>query len=245
MKIACITFTYPKDAFKAFIGSHLLPKEWDIFWAVDEKDKDMPVPSNVKKIITTFDRGHHLNSKEMIYGFIDILQHLSNEYDIILKLDSDTSLYKPECFINPIIDSHSDFVYIRRTPNEYITPISNGICYSFSKRCISYMLNVDYTKLIMIHNGSEDSIISHFLSSIHPWPLISQIDKSRIDWSTNSFIDEKAIAGHYGYINNNEMFDRTNEILKLQGRTELSIAELINSQFTQDFQRFMASQKKA
>lgn len=245
MKIACVTFTYPKDAIKAFIGLQLLPKNWDIYWVIDEKDKDMPIPSNVKKVITSFDRGHHLNSKEMIYGFVNILQQLSKEYDIILKLDSDTSLYKPECFISPIINSHSDFVYIRRTPNEYVTPISNGICYSFSSRCISYLTGVDYTKLIMIHNGSEDSIISHFLSSIHPWPLLSQIDKSRIDWSTTPFIDEKTIAGHYGYINNNDMLDRTNQILKLQCRNELRISELINSQFMQEFTKFIASQHKA
>lgn len=245
MKIACITFTYPKDAIKAFIGSRLLPKDWDIYWAIDEKDKDMPVPSNVSKIITKFDRGEHLNSKEMIYGFVEILKSFSEHYDIIIKLDSDTALYKPECFINPIIDSNSDFVYIRRTPNEYAAPISNGICYSLSKRCISYLLNVDYTKLIMIHNGSEDSIISHFLSCIHPWPLISQIDKSRIDWTTAPFCDKQAIAGHYGYINNNEMLDRTNKILKLQDRNELNISELINSQYMSEFTKFIASQHKA
>lgn len=235
MKIACITFTYPKDAIKAFIGSSLLPKDWDIYWAIDEKDKDMPVPSNVSKIITEFDRGEHLNSKQMIYGFVEILKLFSEHYDIIIKLDSDTALYKPECFINPIIDSNSDFVYIRRTPNEYIVPISNGICYSLSKRCISYLLNVDYTKLIMIYNGSEDSIISHFLSCIHPWPLISQIDKSKIDWSTVEFCDKQTIAGHYGYINNGKMFEQVNKVLNVQNKTLIDLDEIMSSKFISDF----------
>lgn len=235
MKIACVTFTYPNDAIKAFIGSKLLPKEWDIYWALDEKDKDMPVPSNVNKIITHFDRGQHLNSKEMIYGFIDMLNQLSEKYDIVLKLDSDTSLYKPECFINPIVDSNSDFVYIRRTPAEYVAQISNGICYSLSKRCISYLLGVDYTKLIMIHNGSEDSIISHFLSHIHPWPLLSQIDKTRCDWGMAEYINENTIAGHYGYVSNNEMLSRTNKILEKQNKPQLNANELMNDSFIKEF----------
>lgn len=235
MKIACITFTYPKDAIKAFIGSKLLPKDWDIYWALDEKDKEMPVPSNVNKIITNFDRGHHLNSKEMIYGFIELLSKLSEKYDIVLKLDSDTSLYKPECFINPIVDSNSDFVYIRRTPAEYIAQISNGICYSLSKRCISYLLGVDYTKLIMIHHGSEDSIISHFLAHIHPWPLLSQIDKLRCDWCSSEYISENTIAGHYGHINNNEMLNRTNNVLEKQNKSPLDANKLIADPFIAKF----------
>ena len=87
----------------------------------------------------------------------------------------------------------------------------------------------------MIHNGSEDSIISHFLSCIHPWPLISQIDKTRIDWSTSPFCDKQTIAGHYGYINNGEMFTRVNSVLDKQNKTPIDLDEMTSSKFIADF----------
>lgn len=225
MKVAILTFTYPKDAIKASIGLQLIPKEWDVFWALDKKDEDMPVPERVKKIITEFPRGERLNSNEMIYGFRDLLFDLTKEdgkgYDVVIKLDSDTSIFKPEVFVDPIELGGSDFVYIRRTPNECRIPVSNGICYSMTRRAVEYLRNVDFTNLILEYNGAEDEILSHFFAAYHPWPLISQIDKFLVDWSVQPFGTEKTIAGHYGYVSNNQMLARTNEILKIQGRPEL------------------------
>lgn len=240
MKIACLTFTYPKDAYKAFVGSKLLPSNWDRYWVLDKSDEDMPVPEGISKEITTFDRGTHLNGKETIYGFIQLLNKMFFEYnyDIVLKLDSDTAIYSPNCFVNPIIEGGSDFVYIRRYPSEYSVPIANGICYAFSKKCMDYIKGVDFKDLIMIHHGSEDSVISHYLTMLHPWPLISQVNKSLIDWTAQRYCEHNTIAGHYGYVSNNEMLKRINEILAKQNRPIIEVSELINSKFHQDISVF-------
>lgn len=245
MKVAILTFTYPKDVVKASIGLQLIPKDWDVFWALDIKDQDMPVPNRVEKIITSFPRGERLNSNEMIYGFRDILFDLTNKdgknYDVVIKLDSDTSIFKPEVFIDPIRLGGSDFVYIRRMPTECRIPVSNGICYAMTRRAIEYLRNVDFTNLILEYNGAEDEIISHFFAAYHPWPLISQIDKFLVDWSVQPFGTEKTVAGHYGYVSNNQMLARTNEILRIQGRPEIdskAILEYIensNEAFAQIF----------
>ena len=239
MKVACLTFTYPRDAIKAYIGSQILPKNWDLFWVIDKKHEHMPVPNNVTKVITTFDRGTHLNGKDTIYGFVELLKMMTEKgYDIVLKLDSDTSLFNPLCFINPIIEGGSDFVYVRRYPSEYSVPIANGICYSFSKNCINkYLTNVDFKDLIMIHHGSEDSIISHYLVCLHPWPLISQVNKSLIDWSVQQSCQENTIAGHYGYKDVNYMLNRTNEILTKQGKENIP-QDIINSNFVKQIDEF-------
>ena len=62
-------------------------------------------------------------------------------------MDSDTAIYNSNCFVNPIIEGGSDFVYIRRYPSEYSVPIANGICYAFSKKCMDYIKGADFKDL--------------------------------------------------------------------------------------------------
>jgi hypothetical protein len=148
--------------------------------------------------------------------YIDLME---KGYDIVVKMDSDVSLYKPHCFVDPIINSGADFCYVRRTPDECKEGLCNGSCYAMSKKAISYLKNFDLTDIAEYRHGHEDLIFSHFFLIKCPFLYISQIDKFLVDWCVLPYKEANAVMGHYGYINIKNMFIRTMEILEKCGRT--------------------------
>ena len=219
MKIAVLTFTYPKDAGKAVIANSMLPKEWDHFWCIESKDKDMPVPEGVKLLVMDFPRGQHLNVKESIFGIQRAyIKLVDMGYDVVIKMDSDVALFKPHCFADPIINSGVDFCYVRRTPDECKEGLCNGSCYAMSKRAINQLQNQDLSDIADFREGHEDLIFSHFFIIKCPFLLVSQINKFKVDWCVYRYNGADAVMGHYGYVPLKEMYIRTLEILQKSGK---------------------------
>lgn len=236
MKIACITFTYPKDAIKAIISRQLIPKDWDHYWVVEEKDKDMPIPEGVKLIVTQAKRGTHLDSREFCKEYFKVLINLQRTgmYDIIVKVDSDTAVYKMDPFVWPIINCGVDFVYIKnifiskdKNNKNSVKELCNGICYAFNARILNVFIkeNKLIDKLIERFRGQEDLVISTFIKSLK-FPLICNVDRSLVDWCTNRRNDEHTVVGHYGYKNNTNMINCVNEILEAQNKKPISLEDI-------------------
>jgi hypothetical protein len=240
MRIAVLTFTYPKDAGKAVITKSLLPKEWDVIWCVESKDKDMPVPEGVKILVKDFPRGEHLNVKESIQGMQETYIEVAKDYDIVIKMDSDVSLYKPECFVQPIIDSGVDFCYVRRTPDECKEALCNGSCYAMSRNAILYLKGQDLSDIADYREGHEDLIFSHFFLIKCPFLLISQINKFKVDWCVLRYEGEDCIMGHYGYVSVKEMYLRTLSMLTKQGK---KIEDEYISNYIDKLDNFLNAQK--
>lgn len=220
MRIAVITFTYPKDAGKAAIANSMLPKEWDHFWCIETRDKDMPFPEGVKPLILDFPRGQHLNVVESIDGMKQAYIMLADMgYDVIIKMDSDVSLFRPQCFVDPIVNSGADFVYVRRTPDECKEGLCNGSCYAMSKKAVNQLRDQDLSAIADFREGHEDLIFSHFFLIKCPFLLISQINKFKVDWCVLRYNGADTVMGHYGYIPLKEMYIRTMEILQKNGKT--------------------------
>lgn len=220
MRIAVLTFTYPKDAGKAVISHSMLPKDWDHYWCIESKDKDMPFPEGVKPLILDFPRGQHLNVVESIEGMQRAyIQLIDMGYDVVIKMDSDVSLFKPQCFVDPIINSGVDFCYVRRTPDECKEGLCNGSCYAMSKKAINQLRNQDLSVIAAFREGHEDLIFSHFFLIKCPFLLISQINKFKIDWCVYRYNEADTIMGHYGYISLKDMYIRTMEILNKNNST--------------------------
>lgn len=232
MKIACITFTYPDDGIKAIIGRQLIPKEWDHYWIVEKRHEYMPIPEGVKKITTHCNRGTHLNDGEFCKEYFEILKQLKHMgYDIIVKVDSDTALYKPECFVWPIEHCGVDYTYIKQCiiKPEGIDQLCNGICYGLNSRIVDCF---DYEKkfldeVITLYKGAEDFVMTRFLSDIK-FPVVCNIDRLLIDWCSKRRTDDKVIAGHYGYNGNTNMINCVNEILLAQGREQIKLEDINN-----------------
>lgn len=229
MKIACITFTYPKDGVKAIISRQLVPKEWDHYWILEERHKDMPIPEGVKTIYTKAPRGKHLDSKEFCYEYFGILKRLKDEkYDIIIKLDSDTALYKPDRYIWPVVNCGVDFVYIKnisvKREKKLIAELCNGICYTINPRVVD-LFKIKQSLLDPIidqFKGQEDLIINKFFRVLK-FPLTCNIDRTLCDWCTRRRKDKHVIVGHYGYEDNTNMINCVNEILEAQGREPIKL----------------------
>lgn len=217
MKRAVITFTYKPDLEKAKFSLQFVPKDFDVYWALSKQDINLEVPERVTKIQLNF-KTLKLCSNEMIYGFRDILLELTANrgYDYVVKLDSDTVIYEPSVITVPMEVFCTDFAYLRRHPSEYHKPIGNGICYAMSSRGITMLNGVNFDALIKEHHGAEDHILSDFFTA-NKYSLVTQWDKTKVDWCGSKFIDARAIFGHYGYISLEEMKSRAKEILGLKG----------------------------
>ena len=218
MKVCCLSFTYPKDAYKAVIAKALMPPEWQAIWCVESKDANMPVPDGVQMMIEDFPRGAHLNVPESIAGIQRCYLKLAQEYDVIIKMDSDVSLFVPHAFDKPILDSGADFVYVRRTPDECKEGLCNGSIYSMSRKAVNYLRGIDLKPIVQYRDGHEDLTFSHFFRINTPFLNISQLDKFLVDWCVHRYVGKDCIFGHYGYVSVAEMFRRTITMLQLQGR---------------------------
>ena len=235
-KVAIVTFTYPKDAVRAYLGLQVIPKEWDVFWALEKKDVYMPIPKGVNVIETSAPRGSHLDSLEFNYECIDLFRSLANRgYDIVMKLDSDTMIFKPDIYTWPIVEAGVDFIYVRRKVTEFphlLLPLCSGICYAFSKRCLVDFLNDEtvrkhWPEFAKNYGYCEDHCIIHFLFYQRLANLM-QIEKDRVWYSiiNNKVELSDCLLGHYGYDDVGLMYRHANEVLKAYNRPTLKYERL-------------------
>lgn len=199
MDVVCLTFTYPKDAPKAAICGALLPAGWRRVWCVEPKHADMPVPDGVEKIVADFPRGGTLRYKPAILGMAKV--YAGFDCDCLIKLDSDTAMWRTDAFVAPIEFSDVDFVYIRRNKNE--DGYANGNAYAMSRRAVSRVggFSTLFTPaLIDRYLGNEDRVFSAFLIDRNPDLTCCQINKAKCGWHMCAYTAPDCIASHYGYV---------------------------------------------
>lgn len=204
MKIICLTFTCARDAERAAFHQKFLPANWRKIWCVESKDADLPVPAETEKLVRDFPRGGSLRQVEAIRGMRAVFLELANECDLLVKLDSDTALFRPEAFTVPAEVADTDFTYIRRHTAESRL-LANGCCYAVSERALRRLKNFDEARDIPpAFGGHEDLIFSAFWTGgIVPENrdlTLCQIDKKKVWWSIKTYAGNDIFAGHFGYI---------------------------------------------
>lgn len=197
MDIVCLTFTCPKDAPKAALCGAFLPAEWRRVWCVEPKHAEMPAPDGVEKIVADFPRGGTLRYNPAILGMAKVFAGI--DCDCLIKLDSDTVIWRPDAFVLPIERSDVDFVYIRRGKSE--GGYANGNAYALSSRARARVGGCTslFADLIDRYYGHEDRVFSAFLIDRNPDLTCCQINKEKCGWHMRAYTAPDCIATHYGY----------------------------------------------
>jgi len=96
--------------------------------AVDEADRDMPLPSGVHRLATNFDRGGNLNGLACCTGIVATCLHLATlTGSPVCKIDSDTILLGDD-WLSPMIAGNYDYIGY-----EGCIPLcASGLCYAIT-----------------------------------------------------------------------------------------------------------------
>lgn len=212
-----LTFTCPRDALKAeYFGRLSFPGVRRI-WCVEPKHAGMPVPDGVERLVLDFDRGESLRGAAAIDGMATVFRELSAEADILIKLDSDTLVLRPEAFTAPIEYSDADVVYIRRHFIEGRL-LMNGNCYALSQRAVARAGMIDAAEAAKQYDGHEDKIFSSWLLKTNVDLTSCQLPKDKCHWSLAPLCEKGVIAAHYGYCSFDQAKAQAEAILKVNGK---------------------------
>lgn len=213
MNVISITFTYPADAGKAAFSSGLLPASWHKVWCVESRHADLiRVPKGVELLVRDFPRGNTLRGDACVNAQAAIFRELGERCDCLVKLDSDTVLFRPDAFTAPCQFADIDFTYIRRHHFQSRL-LANGCCYAMSKRATE-RLGAFPKKHPENFAGHEDLIFSEFFTCQNKDLTLCQIDKTKVYWHTAKSMSPAHFAAHYGYIATSEMLSLAEEHLK-------------------------------
>lgn len=202
MKIACITYTCKRDAELATRHAKLLPPQWNKFWIVESKDKSLSAPAGTEVLVRDFPRGGTLSGAESIEGMRKVfLEFAAAGFDAVVKLDSDTALFRPEAWTAPFEFAGTDFTYIRRWENESRL-LCNGAAYTISRRAIERLTPERFYPGGIPKNfhGAEDLIFSAFWTAFQRDLTLCQLDKNRVHWKIRPYFKSDILAAHYGYL---------------------------------------------
>lgn len=219
MRTVCLTFTYPKDAEKAALCGALVPPDWDRVWCVEPKHAEMPVPHGVKKLVADFPRGGTLRHKPAILGMAEVFSGFSGACECLVKLDSDTVIWRPEAFTAPVEHSDADFVFIRRWKNE--DGYANGNAYALSRRALGRMAmfgGVAGHGLTERYYGHEDRVFSAFLIERNTDLTACPLKKEKCHWHAKKYARADCVAAHYGYVHLGEVRDEIAGMCRALGR---------------------------
>lgn len=205
MKICAVVFTYPGDYPKAIrLTQNMKDYVDDIFFCIESKHKDVPLPNWVTPLVFDFDRCFQLHGTEAIIGMKKVYtQLIDNGYDAVIKLDSDTLVLRPDQFITPL-ELGSDFVYIKRytktKEGEHVRRC-NGCCYALSANAVKllneYPSNI-FDAVMYQNDRHEDMVFSTLLTNI-PEVHIHEVNKSKVWWSVMPYRKSDCIVCHFGY----------------------------------------------
>lgn len=218
MKIVCLTYTYPGDAAKAALCGAFLPPEWTRIWCVEPTHADMPVPEGVEKLVADFPRGGSLRYAPALNGMAKVFADFAGKCDALVKLDSDTVLWRPGAWTAPIEHSGTDFVYIRR---HYVEGrlFANGNAYALSRRALTRMGNfkAEIHAAKNRYGGHEDRVFSAFLTTENVDLVFCQLDKMRCHWRSAPYVSADCLCSHYGYITFGQMQKKAAEMCEMLG----------------------------
>lgn len=205
MKNCAVIFTYPGDYQKASVLTKNM-KDYvdDVFFCIESKHKDVPLPSWATPLIIDFNRCTQLHGSQAIIGIKDVFTKLIDiGYDNIIKLDSDTVVLRPELYITAL-ELGSDFVYIKRgmvDKNNMHVRRANGCCYALNARAVKAINNCSAEKfdgIMFAHDRHEDMVFSAILTD-DVNICVHEINKSKVWWSIQPYRGIDCIAAHFGY----------------------------------------------
>jgi hypothetical protein len=216
MKIVCLTFTCPRDAAKAALCGAFLPKAWARVWCVETAHADMPVPAGVEKLVADFPRGGSLRYAPALDGMAKVFSGFADKCDCLVKLDSDTVLWRPEAWTSAIEHAGTDFVYIRRNFIEGRL-FANGNAYSLSRRALERMRNFKAS----VHaaknryDGHEDRVFSAYITTDNVDLVFCQLDKMKCHWRATPYYGADCLCSHYGYISFDQAREKAAKMCKI------------------------------
>lgn len=202
MKIAVITYTCSRDTELAARHSEILPGDWKKFWIVESKDAGLSAPAGTELIVRDFPRGGTLSGAAGIEGMRKVfLEFARAGFDAIVKLDSDTALFRPEAWTAPAEFAGTDFTYIRRWESESRL-LCNGCAYTVSRRAIERLTPERFFPqgIPAKFHGAEDLIFSAFWTAFQRDLTLCQLDKNRVHWKCRPYFGADILAAHYGYL---------------------------------------------
>ncbi len=203
MKTAIVIFTFPRDFALAKRAAASVRENWNrtgfkdptVFFVVHGNDLDAARSAFPKEQILThrFNAGGSLRYSEAIHGMRGVYRSIfadPEDFDALIKLDSDTIFLRPECFTNPVRDSRCGFVAVRRyavdsatlgnAPKDKPVPnLCNGCAYLLSREAFAAIDACPPAVIdAAIHaaNGHEDLFFSR-IATAHDAFVFSLIDK--------------------------------------------------------------------
>lgn len=218
--ITALTYTFPKDAVKAALTGALLPASWRRVWCVESRHADMPVPEGVEKLVRDFPRGGTLGGAAALEGMARVFSEFADEAEptrLLVKLDSDTALWRPEAWTLPFLSADVDFTYIRR---HYVEGrlLANGCCYALSKRALKRFAGFDPARSARKYKLAEDLAFSSFLTLENVDLTFAQIDKSKCFMRSAPYGGADAFCAHLGYFKTSEAVSIVSAHLKTLGK---------------------------
>lgn len=215
MKIICLTYTFPRDAERAAYHQKFLPADWRKIWCVEsahEAKMRAAAPAGTELLVADFPRGSSLRHAEAIEGMRRVFLALATECDLLVKLDSDTALFRPEAWTAPFASADIDYTYIRRHTAESRL-LANGCAYAVSGRALRRLDAFDAaTHARAQFRGHEDLVFSAFWTGATAPKnrdlTLCQLDKKKIWWKIKPCAAPDCFGGHFGYVS----FERDREV---------------------------------
>ncbi len=241
MRSCALVFTYPGDYERAiYCIQPLIDKVDSIFFCIESAHADFPLPNWITPIIADFNRCTSLHGAEAIFGIKSVYKMLNDQgYDCILKVDSDTMIFRPECFTNPI-ETGADFVFIKRLENpvpEYAAArTANGMAYAIDRAGIACLNSTDsntFDKIMFQYDRHEDLTFSTILTT-NRFIQVSEIPKFKIYFSVAPYRKSDIIAAHFGHC----------DITRMKDEIKLIKPQLYDEIFSKESEQYVADLKK-
>ena len=205
MKIACLTFTFPRDYELAARHATTLPADWEKIWCVESRDASSAhaaAPAGTEILVADFPRGKTLRENAAIHGMRHVfLDLVARGFDGIVKLDSDTALFRPLAWTAALEFAGTDFTYISRWERESRL-LCNGCAYTMSARAVSRLADTIFFKKTGIpaqFKGHEDLVFSAWLTAFQRDLTTCRLDKNRFHWKVRPYNGTDILGAHYGY----------------------------------------------
>lgn len=259
MDIAVLTFTYWRDAHRAYALHKNIPKTYRAtngveinitpIWAIESVDKELPVLANrlagnsaIKTVVLDFDRGHGLSGVECVQTMSRFYVELLSHYDAVLKLDADSIVYDLP-FVFEAFARGVDLLGAFRYPNEKNAPNGlNGCFYAFGKRFIPQLLDnrLKSNAIKQVDDYCPEDLFFTFMFRGNAEARVWNLPKQKWSMCCNPYCDADAIGGHFGYISNERIGKQLNAVN--MARKQAKMPEI--SFDKNDFDIFIIEQKK-
>lgn len=214
MNIICLTFTFPRDFARAACHQRFLPAAWRKIWCVESADRTAAraaAPAGTEILPRDFPRGKTLRGDDAVEGMRRVFLELAAQCELLVKLDSDTALFRPEAWTAPAEAADVDFTYLRRYEAESRL-LANGCAYAVSRRALLRLKNfyADGDNIPAGFAGHEDLLFSAFWTALprNRDLTLCQLNKDKFHWCAKPYYGADCLGAHLGYVSQEEDFAR-------------------------------------